>query len=295
MSSSFLERVRSGELLISDGATGTNLLARGLPRGMPGEAWVLERPDEIVRLLGDFIQAGADILLTCTFGASPLRLAGSEFADRSGEINRRAVALAREAIHDRPLYVGASLGPTGQLLKPFGPLDEQEAIDSYLEQVKALVEAGVDLFAIETQFSLEEAQAALKAIRMTTDLPVVCSFSFDRGTRTMMGVRPAQMASELTPLGVDILGINCGRSLEENLLVLKELRQATDLPIWFKPNAGLPEVDEAGQAHYAVTPEAMGQKVPEWLAAGAQIVGGCCGTTPDHLQRIARQVRSQKN
>jgi 5-methyltetrahydrofolate--homocysteine methyltransferase len=291
MSKAFFEKIRTGKILVSDGATGTNLLQRGLPRGVSGENWVLEKPEEIVRLHRDFIDAGADIILTCTFSASPLRLEGSELAGRALEINHRAVELAHQAIGERSVLVGGSMGPAGKLLKPFGPLSEEEAVLSFAEQAQALSEAGVDLLVIETQFDLNEAKAILRGIRQVSSLPVVCSFSFDRGTRTMMGVKPAQIQAELKGLEAGdetiALGINCGRSLAENLAALKELRPTTDLPIWFKPNAGLPEVDAGGNAHYSTTPEQMGQLVSEWIAAGAQIVGGCCGTSPEHLRQIA--------
>jgi 5-methyltetrahydrofolate--homocysteine methyltransferase len=288
MSNPFLEKLQSGQVLVSDGATGTNLFQRGLPRGLSGENWVLDMPDEIVRLERDFVAAGADIILTCTFSASPLRLEGGDLAVRTLEINRKAVALARQAVGDKAVLVGASIGPAGKLLEPYGPLGEEDAIQNFAEQAQALDEAGVDLLVVETQFDLNEAKAILRGIRQVSSLPVVCSFSFDRGTRTMMGVKPSQLAAELKDLDVTVLGINCGRSLAENLANLKELRLSTDLPIWFKPNAGLPEVDAQGNPHYATTPEQMGALVPEWLAAGAQVVGGCCGSSPEHLRQVAQ-------
>ncbi len=292
MGSSFMERIQRGEILIADGATGTNLQARGLKRGEPSEAWVLDQPNEIVRLHRDFIDAGANIILTCTFGASPLRLEGSSLADRAIEINRQAVALARQAAQTRSVLVAGSIGPAGRLIKPYGPLSRDEVISSYTEQVSILTEAGVDLLVIETQFDLTEASAAIQAAASTSSLPIICSFSFDRGTRTMMGVNPRQMGNEIGKYGIDGIGINCGRSLEDNLNALKELRQTVpDIPIWFKPNAGLPEVDESGATHYTVTPEEMGAKVKSWLQAGAQIVGGCCGTTPEHLHQIAQAAK----
>ena len=166
---------------------------------------------------------------------------------RAAEINRRAVELARQAAAGTDVLVAASIGPTGQLLKPFGPLDEAEAERAFAEQARALAEAGADLLVIETQFDLAEARIALRAARAAASgLPLVCSFSYDRGTRTMMGVQPAQMAGELEGLA-DVLGINCGRSLDDNLKALQELRAATALPVWFKPNAGLPQLDEDGQ------------------------------------------------
>jgi 5-methyltetrahydrofolate--homocysteine methyltransferase len=145
---------------------------------------------------------------------------------------------------------------------------------------------------IETQFDINEATTAIQGAQSVSKLPIVCSFSYDRGTRTMMGVKPAQMAKAIAPLGVAVLGINCGRSLDENLAALQELRKNTDLPIWFKPNAGMPELDEDNNPTYSVNPEQMGAHVPQWIAAGAQIIGGCCGNSPEHIRAIARTVNS---
>jgi 5-methyltetrahydrofolate--homocysteine methyltransferase len=287
MTNAFLEKLNSGNILVSDGATGTNLQARGLPRGVSGESWVLEKPEEIVRLHSDFIKAGADIILTCTFGASPIRLEDGELAGHTMEINKRAVELAHQAIGNRPVLVAGSMGPAGKLLKPFGPLEVETAEHAFAEQAQALSQAGADLLVVETQFDLNEAQVILRAVRSVTNLPLVCSFSFDRGTRTMMGVKPSQLDGVVNDLDVSMLGINCGRSLVENLTALKELRAATLLPIWFKPNAGLPEIDSLGNTYYATTPEQMGVQVQDWIEAGAQAVGGCCGTSPEHLRKIA--------
>lgn len=287
----FLNRLQAGDILIADGATGTNLFTRGLPAGVPAESWVLEQPDQIMQLHKDFIAAGADILLTSTFGATKIRLAGSALEGRAAEVNQRAVSLVRQAAQDKRVLIAGSIGPLGQLLKPYGPVPVDEAVAAYAEQAKALTEAGADLLVIETQFDLAEVTAAIQGVHSLSSLPLVCSFSYDRGKRTMMGVSPTKAAQALSALGVDVIGINCGRSLEENLQNLQELRQATSLPIWFKPNAGLPKVDTEGNSTYDVTPEMMGALVPRWLEAGAQIVGGCCGTTPAHLHQIALAAR----
>jgi 5-methyltetrahydrofolate--homocysteine methyltransferase len=289
----FLERLRGGDLMVADGATGTNLQDRGLERGKPGEAWVFERPEEIIRLHRDFIQAGSDIILTCTFGATSMRAGKDIQAGSVEELNLRAVKLAREAVGSLPVFVAGSMGPLGQLIKPLGTLTVEEAYAAYLQQAKALVEGGVDLLLVETQFDITEASTAVKAARAAGNLPVVCSFSYDRGTRTMMGTNPTKMAEAITPLGVDALGINCGRSLEENLKALKELKAASSLPVWFKPNAGLPQVDASGNTSYSVTPQEMGALAAEWVAAGAQVVGGCCGTSPEHLTQIAKTVKGK--
>ena len=287
----FLQRLKDGKILVSDGATGTNLQRRGLPVGLPGEVWVFEKPEEILGLHRDFIAAGSDILLTCTFGGTSLRLESHGLGQRTAELNRAAVSLARQAAQGSGALVAGSIGPTGQLLKPLGPLEESQAEAAFAEQARALVEAGVDLIVVETQFDLTEASAALRAVRsVSVEIPLVCSFSFDRGKRTMMGVKPSQVAETLPALGAQVLGINCGRSLDENLEALRQLRAATDLPLWFKPNAGLPEVDAEGNPIYRLSPAEMGAQAALWLQAGAQVVGGCCGTSPAHLQAVAQAV-----
>ena len=285
----FLQRLKDGKILVSDGATGTNLQQRGLPVGLPGEVWVFEKPEEILGLHRDFIAAGSDILLTCTFGGTSLRLESHGLGQRTAELNRAAVSLARQAAQGSGALVAGSIGPTGQLLKPLGPLEESQAEAAFAEQARALVEAGVDLIVVETQFDLTEASAALRAVRsVSAEIPLVCSFSFDRGKRTMMGVKPSQVAETLPALGAQVLGINCGRSLDENLEALRQLRAATDLPLWFKPNAGLPEVDAEGNPIYRLSPAEMGAQAALWVQAGAQVVGGCCGTSPAHLQAVAQ-------
>ena len=291
---SFLQRLQAGDILVSDGATGTNLFARGLSRGQSPEHWVIDQPDQILQLHRDFLAAGSDIILTSTFGGSSVRLRGSSLEGRAVEVNQRAAALALQACQNTSALVGGSIGPLGQLLKPLGPLTPEEAFASYAEQARALSECSVDLLVIETQFDLAEATTAIRAARSVSSLPIVASFSYDRGKKTMMGVSPVKAGAELSALNVDVIGINCGRSLDENLVNLRDLRQVISLPIWFKPNAGLPKVDGDGNSFYDLTPQQMGEQVPDWLAAGAQIVGGCCGTSPAHLQQIAQAVKSQK-
>jgi 5-methyltetrahydrofolate--homocysteine methyltransferase len=284
-----MERLAAGETLVSDGATGTNLQRMGLPVGSPAEVFVLDRPEAILSLNQAFIEAGSDIILTCTFGATRLRLEAAGLQDDFEAINRRAVEISKEATMATDVLVAGSIGPLGHMLAPLGPVPVEEAEVNYAEQAGLLCEAGVDFLVIETQFDLNEAQAAVRGVRsVDPEIPLVCSFSYDRGTRTMMGVKPEQMVATLGELDVDLLGINCGRSLDENLAALQALGQTTDKPIWFKPNAGLPEMDADGTPAYTVSPEEMGRLVPQWVAAGARVVGGCCGTSPDHLAEIAQ-------
>jgi 5-methyltetrahydrofolate--homocysteine methyltransferase len=292
---SFLTRITNNEHLIADGATGSNLIARGLPSGVTAESWVLEQPEQIIQLHKDFISAGSEIILTCTFGANAIRLKGSRLEGKADHVNRKAVELAKAAGYGTQTNIAGSLGPTGQLLKPYGPLTFDEVQETYAEQARAISESGADLLVIETQFDMGEIKAAINGARSVSALPLVVSLSYDRGLRTMMGLSPAQAGKELNQLPVDIIGINCGRSLEENLQNLVNLRLVTSKPIWFKPNAGLPHIDEQGKTVYTTTPEMMGEQVHAWLDAGAQIVGGCCGTSPDHLNEISNHAKTYKH
>jgi 5-methyltetrahydrofolate--homocysteine methyltransferase len=289
----FLQRLDAGEILIADGATGTNYQAMGLPIGVAPEEWVGAEPEKVLALHRAFVEAGADIILTDTFGGTPLRLRETSFTNRARELNRRAAELARQAASSAEVLVAGSIGPTGMLMEPLGELTESVAIESFAEQATGLAEGGVDLLLLETFFALEEAVAAIEAIRPVTDLPLVVTFSFDQGTRTMMGVSPAAMVNAVAPLGVAALGANCGRSLDDMVKVVDELVAAhPGIPLWIKPNAGLPRM-VGDVARYDTTPEAMAAYTRRFIEAGAGIVGGCCGTSPEHLRAIARAARTR--
>ncbi|MDX9852097.1 MAG: homocysteine S-methyltransferase family protein, partial [Anaerolineaceae bacterium] len=217
----------------------------------------------------------------------------ANLAEKIVEGNQTAVQLAKEVIKDKNVLIAGSLGPTGEMMQPFGTMSEEQVFEIYAEQAKILLNAGVDLLVIETQFDLTEAQAAVRAVRsLDSEIALVCSFSYDRGVRTMMGVKPAQMAEIFNEMAVDALGINCGKSLDDNLAVLKTLKENTSKPIWFKPNAGLPTANPDGSTSYDVSPQMMGDQAKTWIAEGARLVGGCCGTSPEHLAEIATKVRS---
>jgi len=293
MPQSFLDLLRSQKIMVSDGATGTNLQKVGLAAGVSPETWVMEQPQKILDLESAFVRAGSDIILTCTFGATSLRLKDGSYANRVVDINHRAVELARQASLERSdVLVGGSMGPVGGLIKPYGPLTVEEVTSAYSMQAIALTEAGVDLLVIETQFSLEEALAAFNAARQAGNLPIVVSFSYDRGVRTMMGVKPAQVVNTFKPLGVTAIGANCGTSLENMELIVKEYATlAPDLPIWVKPNAGMPELNDKGETIFKVTPQEMGAATQGYILNGARIVGGCCGNTPEHVAEIVKVVK----
>ncbi|MBV6395115.1 MAG: Bifunctional homocysteine S-methyltransferase/5,10-methylenetetrahydrofolate reductase [Anaerolineales bacterium] len=289
----FLERLQNEKVLVSDGATGTNLQKVGLIGGIIPEGWVLERPEKILDLESAFIEAGSDIILTCTFGGTKLRLRESPLGQRVHEINQRAAEIAREAANKCPgALVAGSMGPTGLLIKPYGPATTEEVADAYEEQARGLTAGGVDLLVIETMFAINEAQAALEGVRRVTELPVIVSFSYDRGTRSMMGTKPSDVVKAFKPSGVAAIGANCGTTLENMETILKEyMSAAPELVYWVKPNAGLPELGENNEAVYRVTPQAMAEYAEKFVAAGARIVGGCCGSTPEHVAAIAKAVK----
>ena len=290
----FSELLSEKNVIISDGATGTNLIQRGLEQGVTSENWVLEKPEKIKKLHLDFIEAGSEIILTSTFGASELRLELSGLKDNYEKVNQTAVTLAKEATKHTSALVAGSIGPLGQMLTPYGTLAFSEAEGYYARQAVALCTSGANIIVIETQFDLNEAKVAISGVKSACDQPIVCSFSFDRGVKTMMGVGPSSFAKEMDGLGISAIGINCGKSLDDNYIVLNELSNATNIPIWFKPNAGLPHLDKSGQPAYDITPEQMANNVPEWIAAGARIIGGCCGTTPEHLKAMATIIKTSR-
>lgn len=297
MPSSFHNRLAAGDVLVADGATGTNLQAVGLPPGTTPEEWVFDQPDQIRALQRAFVEAGSDLILTCTFGGTRIRLKETRYADRAAELNRRAADLAHDAAVGRAL-VGGSMGPLGSLLKPFGPIEYNEAVTAYAEQAQALSAGGVDVLVIETHFALDEAQAAVEGARQVSQLPLVVSFSYDRGVRTMMGVKPAQVAEKFRAVDVTAIGANCGTTLDNMEKIVQEYANAlaaaqNGIFIWAKPNAGLPSVEPAtGRSIYSVTPEQMADFAKRYVAIGARIVGGCCGSTPAHVKAIAEAVKS---
>ena len=292
----FLKKLRTGEPLLADGATGTALQNQGLETGRIPETWLFERPERIRALHQSYIDAGSDIILTCSFGGTRYRLEGDGLADRVVEVNRRAAELARQVAGDR-VFVAGDMGPTGQLLAPLGTMSYEEAADAYAEQASGLAAGGVDFLLIETMSDLDEARAAIEGVRRATHLPVVCTFSFDTHGRTMMGIRPAQVAREIGPL-VEGIGANCGRDPGEYpslLATMVDALRETSLNgtiLWAKPNAGLPHV-QGDEVIYDASPEYMGQIALELVEAGAQVIGGCCGTTPVHVRAMDRVLRNE--
>ena len=286
---SFTELLAGPRVLIADGATGTNYQEMGLAAGVAPEEWVLAEPGNVMELHRRFAAAGSDLVLTCTFGATSLRLADGPLAGRVHEVNVRAAELARDAVGDA-LLVAGSLGPTGRLVEPYGDLTREAAFEAYAEQARALTEGGVDLLVLETFFALEEALWAIEGVQSATGLPLVASFSFDQGTRTMMGLGAADVVAAIVPLGVAAVGANCGRSLADTDAVVAELIEAAPgVPLWIKPNAGVPHV-VGDTVVYEAGPEELAAHVRRYADLGARVVGGCCGSTPEHVAAVARAL-----
>jgi 5-methyltetrahydrofolate--homocysteine methyltransferase len=282
------DRLAAGDILLADGATGTMLLERGLEPGQCPESVTLSHPELLVEVGRLYVEAGADIIETNTFGASPLRLAQHGLGDRTEELNREAVRAARKAAAER-VYVAASCGPSGRLLKPYGDTDPQQVYDGFRLQMECLVAAGVDCVCVETMIDLAEAKLAIQAAKETSPTtPVMATMTFDatpRGFYTLMGVSVADAAAGLKDAGADVIGSNCGNGIESMITLAKELHRHSDLPLIIQPNAGLPETRD-GKTVYNETPGFTAEKAVELITTGVSIIGGCCGTTPDHTAAL---------
>jgi methionine synthase I (cobalamin-dependent) len=284
-----LERLASGEVLIADGATGTMLQAAGLPTGTPGEAWILEQPEEIMRLHHAYLEAGSQLILTATFGGTRARLKAAGLEANVGEINRRAAELARQAAGD-DVYIGGDIGPTGEMMLPLGKLTYEAAVELFAEQAEALAAGGADCIYIETMSDLNEAKAAVQGAKQACALPVFCTFSFDTHGRTGMGLSPVQAAQAMAALGVQAIGANCGHAPEEVLDFLPQMHTAAPGAILVaKPNAGIPRMVKR-QVVYDAGPERMAELAVRYVESGARIVGTCCGSSPEHIAAIAAAI-----
>jgi 5-methyltetrahydrofolate--homocysteine methyltransferase len=289
----FLDRLR-GHIVIFDGAMGTMLQAEGLSLGECAELWNIEHPEIVQRIHLAYFKAGAEVVQTNTFGANRAKLASYGLETKTHDLNCRGAQLAKEVAPSNCLVAG-SISPTGRFLEPLGDLSFFQLVKIYEEQIEGLAEGGADLLCIETMLDPEEAAAAIQAARSVCKLPVVATMTFnlDRvGFRTIMGTSPEAAIRRLEEAGADVLGSNCGNGVKEMVLLMKEMRGLTSWPLLAQPNAGLPQLRE-GKATYSQSPEDFAAEIPELLKAGVNGIGGCCGTTPEHIHLMAGRIRAE--
>jgi len=281
--------------LVADGAMGTMLFAAGLGHGGSPELWNVEQPDKVAAVHREYLEAGSRILLTNTFGGNRFRLQLHNMEGRVTEFNRAAAAILRaevDASGKRALVAG-DIGPSGGLIQPLGELTSEQMADAFAEQAAALIEGGVDVIWIETMSALEEMQAAVAGVRRSSaDIPIITTMTFDTHGRTMMGITPESAIRELSSYGAAAVGGNCGNGPEEIIAVVEKMRKtAPEAVLVAKANAGVP-VLEKGRPVYRATPEDMAVYARQAYAAGAQIIGACCGSTPAHIRSIAAALAS---
>jgi 5-methyltetrahydrofolate--homocysteine methyltransferase len=282
-------KIKTGRILVSDGAWGTLLQKKGLEPGECPELWNLQKPDDVFDIAKSYIDAGSDMIETNSFGANIFKLSAYGLSDKVFEINKEAARISRKAAGmDR--YVMGSIGPTGKMILS-GDVTFAELYDAFREQATALEEGGADALIVETMSDLDEAKAAVLACVENTDCEVICTMTFEKSNdgsfHTMMGVTPAQMTEEMISVGVDIIGANCGNGISNMIGIVKEIRSVhKTIPILIHANAGAP-IYKDGQTIFPETPEQMTELIGLLIEAGANIIGGCCGTTPDHIRRIA--------
>ncbi|MGA2383714.1 MAG: homocysteine S-methyltransferase family protein [Gemmatimonadales bacterium] len=289
---SLLERLAAGELLVGDGALGTMLLERGLKPGQPPESLTLSRPEVLEEIARLYLDAGADLLETNTFGGSPLKLALHGLEAETERINGEAVRAVRRVAEGRA-YVVASVGPSGRLPEPYGDVSQAELYASFRRQIAALVAAGADCICVETMTDLTEATQAVRAAKdVAPSVPVLATMTFDptpRGYFSIIGVTVAAAASGLEQAGADAVGSNCGNGVEHMIAIAREFRAAGRLPLVIQPNAGLPRI-AGGRTVYDETPAFLADKARELVSLGVSIIGGCCGTTPEHIRALRAMV-----
>jgi len=293
MKHSLIKRLKDRGILVSDGALGTMLQAAGLQPGVCPETWNADFPEKVEAIARAYAEAGSEAVETNTFGCNRFKLIHYGLQDRVTELNRKAVGITRRAIGPDRIVLG-SMGPTGVILM-MGEVTEEELYEAFREQAIALAEAGADAICIETMTALDEVVIATRATKQNTDLEVISSMTFDKTLqgdfRTMMGVSPEEMTLALKEAGADIIGTNCGHGMENMIPIVEAIRRIdTEIPVLVHANAGLPHLCE-GRNVFSETPEITASFVPRLIAAGANIIGGCCGTTPEHIRKIKLVIR----
>ncbi len=290
------EIVKSGKVLVSDGAWGTFLFKKGLKTGDCPELWNLTNHEDVLSIAQSYIDAGSDIIETNSFGASSFKLRQYNLEKKIDQINQIAAEISRQAAGNEKFVMG-SIGPTGKFLM-MGDVTQEELYESFRKQAVAFEKGGANAVCIETFYDLDEAEQAIKAVKENTELEVFCTFTFDKANdgsyKSLMGVSPQQMTESLILCGADIIGANCSVGYEAMVTITKNIREVSiEIPILVQANAGMPKI-ENGNLIYSETPEFIKDFIPKIIDAGANIIGGCCGTTPEHI-RVIKTIVSEHN
>ena len=289
-----LERIKNGEILVADGAMGTMLFDRGLRSGDCPELLNLTKPEILEEIAQIYFKAGADIIQSNTFGGSPLKLSDYALEDKCEEINSKAVECVRKGIGEGA-YISGSCGPSGKLLKPYGDTEPELLLNGFERQIDALVKAGVDIICIETMTDLHEATIAVNVAKnIHPEIPVMVSMTFDKipkGYYTIMGVNIENAVKGLEDAGADVIGSNCGNGIDNMIDIANQMKELSDRPLLIQSNAGIPEISD-GEIVYPESPIYFEDKTLELIEAGVSIIGGCCGTTPEHIRAIRKVVDS---
>jgi 5-methyltetrahydrofolate--homocysteine methyltransferase len=286
-----LDKIKQGKILVSDGAWGTFLHQKGLKAGECPEEWNLTHPEEVLDIARSYIYAGADMIKTNSFGGTHFKLGRYDLAVKVFELNKLAAEISRKAAGEK--FVLGSVGPTGKILM-MGDVTEQELYQAFKKQIQGLEAGGADAILVETMSDLEEARIAIKAARENSRLEILCTMTFEKTVsgefRSMMGVSPTDMVATLTDAGVELIGANCGNGITGMIRIVEEIRKANpDIPVIIHSNAGMPFYND-GETVFPEKPEEMADLVPKIIAAGANVIGGCCGTTPEHIQKMRQAV-----
>ena len=288
----FFEKLKQEKVLVSDGAIGSLLFEKGLTPGDCPERFNLERPDVLAEIVQEYLQAGADILQTNTFGASPLKLADYKLEDKTEEINQRAVEIVKQVVGSKALVSG-SVGPTGKMLTPYGNVKPATMKDNYRRQISTLIDSGADLLCIETMTDLNEAIIAVETAReISKDIPIIATMTFDvipKGCVTIMGNTVAEVCKNLEAAEANVIGSNCGNGTKNMIVIAQEFIDNSQLPTIIQSNAGLPSVIN-DSVIYQETPSDFNEFSKTLIDMGVSIIGGCCGTTPDHIRAIRQSV-----
>ena len=284
----FKELTQQGVVLL-DGATGSNFRKAGMPVGVCGELWALEHPEVVLKLQRAYAEAGSRIVYAPTFSANRIGLSMHGLQERLVELNTKLLALTREAVGDH-VYVAGDVTTTGKMLEPRGEITYQELYDVYKEQIRVLSDGGADLIVAETMLDVEETLVVLDAAQSVCDLPVMCSLTLEADGSAVYGGSAVEMVESLQEMGADAVGLNCSVGPDQLEAVVASMKRVAKVPVLAKPNAGMPEIDEKGEAHYSMSPEHFASSVKRLVECGAQLVGGCCGTDPEYIRLLAKEL-----